>query len=46
MSDWFDEAFAGAPLMLILRGMGVDRTTRAAQLAWDRSSPGTWCSGR
>lgn len=35
MSDWFDEAFAGASLMLILRGLGVDRTTQAAQLAWD-----------
>src|SRR5688500_3306171 len=34
-SDWFDEAFAGAPLMAILRGMGVERSVRLAKTAWD-----------
>ena len=34
-SDWFDEAFAGAPLMAILRGMGVERSARLATTAWD-----------
>ena len=34
-SDWFEEAFAGAPLMAILRGMGVDRSARLATTAWD-----------
>lgn len=35
MSDWFDEAFAGAPLMAILRGMGVERSAALATTAWD-----------
>ena len=30
MCTWFDEAFAGAPLMAILRGMGVERTVLLA----------------
>jgi len=34
-SAWFDEAFAHAPLMAILRGMGVDRSARLATTAWD-----------
>ena len=34
-SDWFEEAFAGAPLMAILRGMGVERSSRLATTAWD-----------
>jgi 2-dehydro-3-deoxyphosphogluconate aldolase/(4S)-4-hydroxy-2-oxoglutarate aldolase len=34
-SDWFEEAFAGAPLMAILRGMGVERSARLATTAWD-----------
>ena len=34
-SDWFEEAFAGALLMAILRGMGVDRSARLATTAWD-----------
>ena len=35
MTNWFDEAFAGAPLMAILRGMGVERSTALATTAWD-----------
>lgn len=35
MCTWFDEAFAGAPLMAILRGMGVERTVRLAETAWE-----------
>lgn len=35
MTDWFEEAFAGAPLMAILRGMGVERSVRLATTAWD-----------
>ena len=31
----FDEIFAGAPLMAILRGMGVERSARLATTAWD-----------
>lgn len=34
-SDWFETAFAGAPLMAILRGMGVERSIRLAETAWD-----------
>ncbi|NYE18422.1 bifunctional 4-hydroxy-2-oxoglutarate aldolase/2-dehydro-3-deoxy-phosphogluconate aldolase [Microbacterium immunditiarum] len=34
-ADWFDEAFAGAPLMAILRGMGVARSLRLSEMAWD-----------
>ncbi len=30
-----DEIFAGAPLMAILRGMGVERSVRLAVTAWD-----------
>jgi 2-dehydro-3-deoxyphosphogluconate aldolase/(4S)-4-hydroxy-2-oxoglutarate aldolase len=33
--EWFGTAFAGAPLMAILRGMGVERSVRLAQTAWD-----------
>ncbi|WP_194396956.1 bifunctional 4-hydroxy-2-oxoglutarate aldolase/2-dehydro-3-deoxy-phosphogluconate aldolase [Microbacterium atlanticum] len=32
---WFDDAFAGAPLMAILRGMGRERSVRLAEVAWD-----------
>jgi len=32
---WFDSAFEGAPLMAILRGMGVERSIRLAETAWD-----------
>jgi len=35
MTDWFDDAFAGAPLMAILRGMGVERSVAVATTAWD-----------
>ncbi|WP_203137105.1 bifunctional 4-hydroxy-2-oxoglutarate aldolase/2-dehydro-3-deoxy-phosphogluconate aldolase [Microbacterium sp. JZ31] len=31
----FDEIFAGAPLMAILRGMGVERSLALARTAWD-----------
>ncbi|WP_019180452.1 bifunctional 4-hydroxy-2-oxoglutarate aldolase/2-dehydro-3-deoxy-phosphogluconate aldolase [Microbacterium yannicii] len=33
--DWFETAFAGVPLMAILRGMGVDRSVRLSETAWD-----------
>jgi 2-dehydro-3-deoxyphosphogluconate aldolase/(4S)-4-hydroxy-2-oxoglutarate aldolase len=32
---WFDETFATAPLMAILRGTGVDRAVKLATTAWD-----------
>jgi Entner-Doudoroff aldolase len=32
---WFDEAFAAAPLMAILRGMGAERSLDLARTAWD-----------
>lgn len=31
----FDDIFRGAPLMAILRGMGVERSARLATTAWD-----------
>lgn len=34
-AEWFESAFAGAPLMAILRGMGVERSIRLAETAWD-----------
>lgn len=34
-TDWFETAFAGAPLMAILRGMGVERSVRLSETAWD-----------
>lgn len=35
MTEWFDEAFTGPPLMAILRGMGPERTAVLAATAWD-----------
>ncbi|WES63853.1 bifunctional 4-hydroxy-2-oxoglutarate aldolase/2-dehydro-3-deoxy-phosphogluconate aldolase [Microbacter sp. GSS18] len=32
---FFDDVFAGAPLMAILRSMGVERSVRLATTAWD-----------
>lgn len=32
---WFDTAFAGAPLMAILRGMGMERSAQLSETAWD-----------
>lgn len=32
---WFDEAFEGAPLMAILRGMGTARSLELSATAWD-----------
>lgn len=32
---WFDETFATAPLMAILRGTGVERAVQLATTAWD-----------
>jgi 2-dehydro-3-deoxyphosphogluconate aldolase/(4S)-4-hydroxy-2-oxoglutarate aldolase len=32
---WFDEVFAGAPLMAIMRGTGVERAVKLATTAWD-----------
>jgi Entner-Doudoroff aldolase len=34
-SSFFEDALAGAPLMAILRGMGVERSARLATTAWD-----------
>ena len=34
-TDWFETTFAGAPLMAILRGMGVERSVRLSETAWD-----------
>jgi 2-dehydro-3-deoxyphosphogluconate aldolase/(4S)-4-hydroxy-2-oxoglutarate aldolase len=34
-SGWFETAFAGAPLMAILRGMGVERSAQLATTAWE-----------
>jgi Entner-Doudoroff aldolase len=34
-ASWFEQAFAGAPVMAILRGMGVERSARLATTAWD-----------
>lgn len=34
-SAWFEETFARAPLMAILRGMGVERSAALATTAWD-----------
>ncbi|UBH05925.1 ketohydroxyglutarate aldolase [Leucobacter sp. Psy1] len=33
--EWFTEAFARAPIMAILRGMGVERSLELAGVAWD-----------
>jgi len=33
--DWFEAAFAGVPLMAILRGMGVERSVRVSETAWE-----------
>jgi 2-dehydro-3-deoxyphosphogluconate aldolase/(4S)-4-hydroxy-2-oxoglutarate aldolase len=35
MTDFFDEAFAGQPVVAILRGMSVERTVTLAERAWD-----------
>lgn len=35
MNDEFEQLFADAPLMAILRGMGVARSARLATTAWD-----------
>ncbi|MGO4533618.1 bifunctional 4-hydroxy-2-oxoglutarate aldolase/2-dehydro-3-deoxy-phosphogluconate aldolase [Leifsonia sp. 2MCAF36] len=35
MTDWFEETFAQAPLMAILRGMGVERSVALSTTAWD-----------
>ena len=34
-ADWFEQYFADAPLMAILRGMGTDLSIRLATTAWD-----------
>jgi 2-dehydro-3-deoxyphosphogluconate aldolase / (4S)-4-hydroxy-2-oxoglutarate aldolase len=34
-ADWFEQYFADAPLMAILRGMGTARSIRLATTAWD-----------
>jgi Entner-Doudoroff aldolase len=35
VNDEFEEIFAGAPLMAILRGMGTERSVKLAVTAWD-----------
>ena len=35
MTSPFDDIFSGAPLMAILRGMGVERSIALATTAWD-----------
>lgn len=35
MNDEFEQVFANAPLMAILRGMGVERSVKLAATAWD-----------
>lgn len=32
--EWFDQNFAGSPVMVILRGYSPDRTVELARLAW------------
>jgi 2-dehydro-3-deoxyphosphogluconate aldolase/(4S)-4-hydroxy-2-oxoglutarate aldolase len=34
MTDFFDDLFAGRPLLAILRGFGPDRTVEVAEQAW------------
>ncbi|GAA1185382.1 bifunctional 4-hydroxy-2-oxoglutarate aldolase/2-dehydro-3-deoxy-phosphogluconate aldolase [Nesterenkonia xinjiangensis] len=34
-NTWFDHAFGSAPVMAILRGMGVERSMELATTAWD-----------
>jgi len=34
-SAWFDNVFAGAPLMAIMRGTGIERAVKLATTAWD-----------
>lgn len=33
-TSWFETAFASAPIMAILRGMGVERSLRLSETAW------------
>ncbi|WP_294181878.1 bifunctional 4-hydroxy-2-oxoglutarate aldolase/2-dehydro-3-deoxy-phosphogluconate aldolase [uncultured Schumannella sp.] len=33
-NDWFDNAFAGAPVMAILRGLGAERSLEISVAAW------------
>lgn len=34
-SEWFEKEFQAAPIMAILRGMGVSRSLELATVAWD-----------
>ena len=34
-TEYFDQAFADAPLMAILRGMGTERSLALATTAWE-----------
>lgn len=34
-SEWFEKEFQAAPVMAILRGMGVERSLELAAVAWD-----------
>ena len=34
-NDWFDREFATSPVMIIMRGLGVERSLELSALAWD-----------
>ena len=34
-NDWFDREFAASPVMIIMRGLGVERSLELSALAWD-----------
>lgn len=34
-NDWFDREFAASPVMIIMRGLGIERSLELAALAWD-----------
>jgi len=34
-NDWFDREFAASPVMIIMRGLGIERSLELSALAWD-----------
>jgi len=34
-NEWFDREFAASPVMIILRGLGIERSLELSALAWD-----------
>ncbi|MGV8881997.1 MAG: bifunctional 4-hydroxy-2-oxoglutarate aldolase/2-dehydro-3-deoxy-phosphogluconate aldolase [Rhodoglobus sp.] len=34
-NEWFDREFAASPVMIIMRGLGVERSLELSALAWD-----------